>query len=145
MPQIKFSFVPERQLGEDYGDRTGMTISIYSTGSMIFGSEIIRLYEMDGKYIKLFADVQKRAVGWTIIEGKTDLDSLNDARQIKVTDGGIATVSIGRILKKLGIEKGTKFMHVPVKIYKSLLEVNPIYYIELVVEKPYKKPEEENE
>jgi len=145
MPTPKFSFVPERQVGGNGSTGHSYTVSLYANGSIIFPSEVVRVYELDGKYLRLYADVQKKSIGWSVIEDETSLEALNEARQIRKMKGGNAVVSVVKLLKHLGIPKGTKIMNLPVNVYKSPLNSSDIYYIELIVEKPYKKSEEEND
>lgn len=129
MPAPKFSFVPERQIGKD-SDET-YKVSIFKNSALRFPSEIVRVYELKDKYVRLFADLEKKAIGWQIVEGKTDLDTLSDARLMTVRKAGIVVLGIGKLLNKLGFEKGVAFSNLEVKKYKSVLDDRDIWYIEL--------------
>jgi hypothetical protein len=130
MPYPKFSFVPERQLGTE-GKDGSYRVSIMKNGVILFSKDTIDVYELDGKHIKMFADLEKKVIGWSIIEGKTHLDDLDNSRIIKRNQSGCAVLGITKILKKMGIEKGTVFHKLEVKKYKSALNTEDIWYIEL--------------
>ena len=89
------------------------------------------IYELEGKYLRLFADVEKKTIGWSIVEGKTDLDVINDARLLKANKGGVGVLGITKLLSRLGIEKRTAFKNLQVKLYKSPLNSYDIWYIKL--------------
>lgn len=130
MPAPKFNFVPERQIGKEssYGS---YRVSIFKNGTIYFKEDVINVYELDGKYMKLFADVDKKIIGWSIIENKTDLSELNEARLMKKNVNGVITITIGKLLKKLGIDKKESFPNLEVKRYKSPLLAHDIFYVEL--------------
>lgn len=130
MPRIKFSFIPERQINKPQ-EAKQYTVSIYSNGLMAFNAETLNIYELENKSIKIFADIEKKSIGWSVIEGKTSLDDLNDAHQLTKNVNGCATVSVMKILRKMGIDSGVKFSKLPVKVYKPKLEPYNIYYVEL--------------
>lgn len=133
MPTPKFSFVPERQIGED--EKVGYNVNIYGNGAIIFNGQVVDVYELNNKYIKVFSDLEKKAIGWTIIKNDTNLEELNNARVLKKTKNGNIILSVTKILKKLGWEKGMKFTNLPVKLYKSPLETDDIWYIQLEITK----------
>lgn len=130
MSTPKFSFVPERQIGQ-VSNEGGYSVSIFKSGVLCFSINTLRIYELEGKYIRLFADVEKKAIGWSVVEGKTNLDDINDSRLVKTNASGCAVLGITKLLKKIGIEKETSFFNLPVKVYKSPLNSYDIYYIEL--------------
>ncbi len=134
MPTPKFSFVPERQIGKE-SDDIGYTVSITKQGCILFTSAVVRIYDLDKKFIRIFADIEKRAVGWSIVENIEGLESLKDVRQLnKNVKSGIIVVSVKKLLQKIGIEKGTKHKHLTVKTYRSPLETDNIFYIQLTKE-----------
>ncbi len=130
MPAIKFDFVPERQIGKEQAE-SGYRVTIFKSGVLAFGGHVLDVYELDGKYLRLFADVEKKAIGWSVIEGKTSFDEIDDARILKRNSSGVAILGITKLLKKLGVEKGQLMPNLEVKKYKSALNSYDIYYIEL--------------
>lgn len=127
----KFNFIPERQLNKDTGDQTGFIVSLKKR-VMSFKKADVDIYELDGKYVRMFADTEKKVIGWAIVEGKTGLDELNDARILNRNDKtGVLTISIGKLLKAVGIEGIEEIRRCPVKTYISPLQKDTIYYIEL--------------
>lgn len=131
MPLPKFSFVPEKQIGKDIDE--SYHVSILRNNVLFFPAEIVRVYDLGGKYIKLFADIEKKSIGWSICEGKTDLDTLNTARLMVVRKSGQVVLGISKILKKFDMLK-TYHPYLEVKKYKSLLDDNDIWYITLTKE-----------
>lgn len=131
MKTPKFNFVPERQLGEVEAN-SPFRVSIYKAGTLVFPTDAVDIYELDTKFIRLFADKEKRSIGWSILEGGTNLEELNDARKLVKTANGNIIVSIRKLLNKIGIEDfedGWKNLNV--SIYKSSLHTNDIYHVEI--------------
>lgn len=125
----KFSFVPERQLGKDIVE--SYKVSINKGGILSFPSSSVSCYDLGGKYIRLFADLEKKVIGWTICEGKTELEVLNDARIMKTQKFGNVNLGITKLLKKLGFPIDKPLGQFEVKKYTSPLEINKIWYIQL--------------
>ena len=131
MPSPKFSFVPERQLNASSESET-YKVSIFKNGQLVFPTSVLDVYELEGKYLKLFADIEKKAIGWSIIEGTTDFTELEYARLIKKDKNQkVARLGITKILRNLNIDTGTSFLKLEVKQYKSALQDSAIWYIEL--------------
>lgn len=130
MPVPKFSFVPERQLNNETSG--SYNVSIRKNGILYFPSPVVRIYDLDGKYFRFFADISKKTIGWSIIEGKASLDDLVDTRKMVTHEkSGAGLFGIGKILKNLGIPKGTTFDKLEVKCYKSPLHSHDVWYITL--------------
>lgn len=140
MPTPKFAFVPERQLGQDPKE-SGYRVTLMKNGILRFPSDVVNIYDLDGKYIRMFADIQRKAVGWSIIEGKTSLEDIDDARLVKKNVNGGAVISIGRMLKKLGMSKETEFKNLEVNKFKGMLQANDIHYV--ILEKKAEDAKEE--
>lgn len=131
MPAPKFNFVPERQLGREVEDK-GFIASISKKGILMFSSSVTHIYELDGKYIKLYGDIEKKIVGWSMIKGNTTLSDVDNARLLrKNIRSGIVLVSIQRLLSSLGIEKGKAFKNLVVKKHIAPMYADEIYYIQL--------------
>ncbi len=130
MPAPKFDFVPEHQLGKTLEDST-YRVTITKAGCLFFSANDVHIYDLDGKYIRLYADVTKQTIGWSILEDKTSLDDLNDSRLLKRNKGGVCLLGITKILNILKVDKGKVFQKLEVKKYISPLQSYPVYYITL--------------
>lgn len=133
MPVIKFSFVPERLINKPIKDAS-YRVTIFKSGVLCFPSSVVHIYDLEGKYVKMYADVEKKTIGWSIIEGQTSLNDLNGARLIKKLKSGCAVLGIRKLLKSIGIEHGAQFKNLETKIYKSSLNESDIFYIQLTKE-----------
>jgi hypothetical protein len=98
---------------------------------LLFRKDDIKIYDLANKYVRFFADVEKKAIGWSVCEGKTALENLNDARVVNPNKVGCALFGITKLLKHLGFEKGVVFKDLEVKLYKSPLIENDVWYVKL--------------
>lgn len=141
---VKYNFIPERQLGLPPPEEK-YKVSLYQNSTIIFSSSVVSIYDLNNKFIRLFADTEKKLIGWSIIEGDTDLDTLKDARQLKVSVNGNIVVSVGRLLKAMNYELAESLKGLEVKKFKSTLTNNTIWYIELPPkEYIYQPPKQES-
>jgi hypothetical protein len=129
MPLPKFNFIPEKQLGSDY--EATFNVSLTKAGMIYFSPQNVMIYDMDGAFIKLYGDTEKKAIAWKIIKGSTSLTDLDSARKMSA-HGKIKSivVSVKKILSKLGI-KNVEAKKYEVKTYESSLLEDKLYYIEL--------------
>lgn len=131
MSTTKFSFIAEKQLNKTIGEG-GYRVSLYKNGVLAFPSETMRIYELANKYVKIYVDLERKTIGWAVIEGKTSLDDIDDARLMVQRKNGMATLMIGKILRKMGFEKGeAPTGDYDAKVYKSSFIANDIRYITL--------------
>lgn len=131
MKNSKFDFVPEKQMKAPNAD-VKFRVSIYKTGTLVFPADAVYIYDLDGKYIRLYADRAKRSIGWSLFEKSVPPEEMADARQLKKLGGGHIVVSIKKLLKSMGIEDlGGGFKQLEVGIYKTTLQANDIYYVTL--------------
>ncbi len=140
----KFNFVPEKQLGASNVGSGYWKLSILkSNTTMYFPKDMASALEMDGKYYRLFADKEKKSIGWSEVKGKIDLENLNDARLAKSNkNSGAVLFGIGKILQYLDYELKDSIKNLEVKTHISPLMKDPVQYIILPdVEKPYTKEE----
>jgi hypothetical protein len=126
----KFNFIPERQLNAKTEPQM-FSVTITKHNTITFSRSDVEIYELDGKYIRLFADTEKKVIGWSVLDGKVELDALNDARQLKAVKGsGIIVIGARKLIQATGIEmKESK--RLVVKKYASPLQKDIIYYVEL--------------
>ncbi len=142
MRQPKFAFVPERQLGGDpQATAGGYRVSIKKNGVIYFPTDVVKTYELEGKYIKFFADVQKKAIGWTVVEGdqKGGFSDLTGVRVMKRASpkSGQVVLAVGKMLKSMGVEKGVEFPNLQVRTYKDSLIEGDVWYVTLDKEAPF--------
>lgn len=128
----KFNFVSERQISDTHEPSTAFTASIYGNQQIVFNKDFIRIYELESKYVRLFLDVEKRAIGFSVVEGDTDFAKLNDARHLKPDAKGNIKVSIRRLLTKIGYAKPMKpISNLEIKTYDSKEYGGTMYYVTL--------------
>ncbi len=126
----KFDFIPERQLIKESKPVDPMfKASIYPNGALSFNKDYIEIYELGNKFIRIYADTAKRSIGWKILEGKTDLEEVDDSRKMVLTPQNSIKLSITGILSILGWTKGESYKKLPIEIYKS--DGIEIHYIKL--------------
>jgi len=128
---MKLNFVPERQLNREITPSV-TSITISATGAVYFPASYINVYDLEGKFFRVFADIDKRTIGWMFVEGHTDLGTLDDCRQVKKSANGNYAFSIKIILKNMGIDnEQLPIKGLPVQIFKSSLYPADINYIQL--------------
>lgn len=132
MKKAKFNFIPERLLNKsDDQNHSLFTVAIYNSGQIVFSEEIINVYEWENKFIRFFADMETKAVGWSILEGTVNSDNSSDLRQvIKEPKTGACKLSIKKVLKALNYEV-TERIKMPIGLYKSAMNAQDIYYVTL--------------
>lgn len=128
----KFNFVPERQVGKQ--SNANYRVSIYPNHCLIFPAEVVRVYELDGKFARFYADLEKKVIGWSILEGETSLENLSDARKLsKNKQSGAIAVSLKKLLSSLDIKIDPSFKRLDVSSYSSPLNAHEIHYINLKI------------
>lgn len=146
MPIPKFNFISEKQIGDKPDGNSCWRVSLHaskSTPSLYFPSDMVHALEMDGKYFQLFADLEKKAIGWRVIEGQTELESISNARLAnRNKQSGAILFGIGRLIKALNYEVTKSIPGLEVKTYMSPLLKGDISYVILPSpEKPYQEKE----
>lgn len=135
--EASFTFIPESQLtstrvGKDH------TVSINGKyGYFRLSNDYIRDNNLAGKYIKLYADKQKKAIGWKVMK-ETSLAALKDYRKITLYEKNIkgtichsSSIGIGSIIKALGV-KDKVYKKLPIHTYKEQgLLTEEYHYVQL--------------
>lgn len=131
MKPPKFNFIAERQLGEiPSGNGYWNATILASNNTLYLPSDMVNALEMDGKYYRIFADVEKKAIGW--LETKGQLNELNDARLAKANkQSGAILFGIGKILKTLNYPVKETIKGLRVQVYTSPLVQGEISYVVL--------------
>ncbi len=131
MKAPKFNFVSERLLNEPKADNA-FRVSIYKTGTLIFTGEVLEIYDLENKFIRLFVDREKRSIAWQVLPDNASLEELNDARKVVKTTNGNAVISVKKLLTAIGIQKadmGKGFKNLEVRTYKTALQAGDLYYV----------------
>lgn len=131
MRPAKYNFIPEHQLGNTDESSTGIEVTITKQSCIYFGTFLINLYELNGKYVRIFADIPNKSISWREVKGG-NLDSIKNIRKISVNTQGTAVLSIKKILEKMGIDvKKLPIKRIPVTTYQGALDEEPHYVIDL--------------
>lgn len=135
MKPPKFNFIPEKQIGNklDGGGCWKVNVLASQTNPLIyFPTDMVHALEMDGKYYQIFADIEKRAIGWREIKDETTLETINGARKInKNKQTGAVLLGVGKLMKALKYELKESVKGLEVKVYSSPLIKESINYIVL--------------
>lgn len=119
----KYNFIPEHQLNQDDSNELGYSVSITKAGMLYFSGFVSKMYELDGKIIRLYADKEKKSIAWKEIK-EGDLSILKNVRKLNIepTNNNIQ-IGIGKLLKAIGIEKDKlPIKKIPVTQYNDALE-----------------------
>ena len=128
----KYNFIPEHQIGTEGAVSNGFAVTITKGMCIYFNPFDISMYDLDGKFIKVFADMQNKTLSWKEVTGG-DISVLENVRQLKVSKlNGNILVGISRILKRMGITKEMlPFKNVPVTRYSESLSEGEFNVIDL--------------
>lgn len=136
----KFNFVPEKQLIKNIEGSYEVSLyvkDIKRSGKdelekfvlLCFSKTTTNIYDLDGKFIRFYADKEKKTIGWSILEKAEGLAQLEGVRQIKASSQGIR-LGIAKLIKVIGVKVESR-KKIEVKKYESSLQSHPIYYITL--------------
>jgi len=89
------------------------------------------VWDLEGKLLRLYADKEKKSIGWSVLEQKENFANLEGMRLVKVNTNGVAVFGIGKLLKAIGVELKESRKGLEVKTFKGSLYPNPIHYIQL--------------
>ncbi len=143
MPLKKFNFISEKNIGKEINMDFSYRVTVTKQNTISFNRETISVYDLEGKRIRLFADTEKKCIGWVVVDGKTSLPELNDARVIHSSGANkVANIGVTKLLKIMGIQLGVLRPGIPVQKYKDGNLGDEIYYIELKNNEPEKSREE---
>jgi len=131
MRPLKYNFIPEHQLNNFDDSASGIEVTITKQACIYFSTFVIGLYEMKGKYVRIFADIPNKSISWREVKGG-NLDSIKNIRKITVNTQGTAVLSVKKILEKMELNlKDLPFKRVPVTKYQGALDEEPYYVIDL--------------
>jgi len=134
MPAPKFNFVPEAQIKNMPHAETVFKVTVNKVGQLTFSREYTSVYDLDNKFIRIYADAEKKTLGWQIIDQSQTLEELDGLRLLKKNSTGNIQVSIGRLLAAIDIKIDKTLSKLRVKTYTSLMHAGDIHYVELVKE-----------
>ena len=125
---MKFNFISENKINHKEQE-SDFTVTVSKSGVLLFREEYTKAYELGGKYARFFFDKEHKTIGWTIVEGKTELEELNDARKLIVNVNGMIVVVVRKILKAMNYEMVTSLKRLPIKVYKTAMIAGDVHYI----------------
>lgn len=115
--EATFTFVPETQLTSRSSDPE-FRVTITQSGMLYIPREVIEIYDLDKKYFKFYADVQKKAIAWKYFS-EGDLGELQKIRKIGITPNGAGQISINKLLSAIGVKDLIgSISDIPVRTYK---------------------------
>lgn len=126
----KFNFTPVTRRSQlSRGSQS--FVSINNKGSIIFNRACIEQYSLADRHIQFFVDIEKKTIGWRIIETIHDFKDVKNKkyRLIRPSAWHTATLSIRFIMKEMGLH-GTAFHKLKIDKYIDTI-YNTIYYITL--------------
>ena len=129
----KFNFIPEAQLNQEPSESEGYSVRITKEGSIYFSSSVVKMFDLEGKIIRFYADTEKKSIAWTEVKNG-DLSILKGVRVMKPTtpESKFVILGIGKLLKNIGITKEMlPVRYIPVTTYKDLLVAEPFSVIDL--------------
>ncbi len=133
MPAPKFNFIPERQINEVGSGNGCWRVSLLNSKAsptIYFPKDMVYALDMDGKHFQIFADVEKKAIGWREVKGKTELETVKNSRKFtKNKASGVVLIGIGKILKALNYDLKESISNILVNRYESPLVIGEISYI----------------
>lgn len=130
--QKKYNFVPESQLNKDTNG-SEFQVNINRNGCIYFGSDIVRIYDLENKVIRLYADIEKKSIAWIEIKNG-NLSTLENVRVLKKNNPKVdcIVIMITKLLKSLGIEKTMlPFKNISVTTYKDNLIEGSFHVLDL--------------
>ncbi len=140
--EASFNFMPEATLptkAEKNQIRHWASVNkAYNT--IRFSPEYITDKKMDGGFIKLYYDKQKKSIGWRLMHEKS-LGDMAKYRQVNVSiitnakgyTTRVCSLGIKKILSELGLKEDDTFNRVEIKTYKEQGMLSNVYdYIKLV-------------
>lgn len=137
----QFTFIPEEQLTEKRLKERHPAVSIKVSGAMHFNSAAIEEYGLNNRYVRFYADPDKKALAWHIFDGANNLEDLN-LKHLKKNNAGTMVVGVGRILKKIGVNIKETIKDLLIQKYEDLMERKAFFYV-IVRETNTKEPERE--
>lgn len=132
MRESKFNFIPERQVYKPVSnDGSYAHVRITKNNFIVFTPEYMRLDNLEGKFVKFYADPSKKTIAWRIIE--ENLEELNGARKIHKATSKVnfAVFMIKKLLKALNFNPTKSYKDIPVYQYTDSLTKFEYHYITL--------------
>ena len=126
--QTKYNFVPVTYSRPHAHDGKAF-VSINNKGSIIFNRQCIEQYNLANKYIRMYTDIPKNAIGWQVIKTMHNFKDIKNKkyRLLKPTTLNVAKISISHMLQDLNVT-GKSFYKLKIHEYTDVL-YNKIYYI----------------
>lgn len=128
MKKENFNFIPfKRAKGEADARSPGDVTVNTKYGSITFSPSYLRDSGLEGKFIKFYVDVDKKALAWKVLE-ENSVEGLKDYRHVKKQKSGVCQLFIGSILKLYKFKDIMRFKGLKVKTnYPTYLEGTMCY------------------
>ena len=125
----KFNFMPVKATWKKSNRKP--TVTINKKKQIFFSNAYIQKYGADGRFIKFYADVSKKTLGWHLKNSVTDFKELKirENRQIKRNKVGVATLQIKSVLEELKLPD-KDYKQLEVNVFHDLL-FGTIHYVQL--------------
>ena len=124
----KFNFIPASQLQEKITKDRRPTVRINKNGQMVFSRTALEEFGLLGRFISLYADPQKSALGWHIFEGSSELQDLR-LRKLEKNASGTVQIGVSKLLKKMGIKLEKPLSDLLVQKYEDLTDRLTFFYV----------------
>lgn len=128
-----FSFIPENQLNKVQNGDTFESVSISTKGLMYFSRSYVNNYDLKNCFVRMYADPVKKVIAWSIFRDSDSISNTN-LKLRKLTPLGPSQeikLSVGKILKSIGVKTTKARLKLPVKKYEDLLEKKTFFYVDL--------------
>lgn len=107
-----------------------------ATGQFRLSAAYIKDHNLNGAFIKLYADVSKKAIGWKVFR-EGNLDELKGMHKLqcktytsKTGTNELCTISVTPLVKLLEL-KEKSYTKMPIQKHQSSLLEGDIFYVEL--------------
>lgn len=129
--QRKYTFIAENQLNS-FEESSEYSVTITKTGSIYFNTFICKMFELDKKFVRLYADIEKKTIAWREIKDGS-IETIKGLRQLKVNkDNENCMLMVNKLLEKIGITKEMlPIKKIPVTKYQDYLEKTEYNVIDL--------------
>tara|TARA_R100000789_G_C3003565_1_gene149506 strand:+ start:365 stop:802 length:438 start_codon:yes stop_codon:yes gene_type:complete len=131
MREATFNFLPFKKARIKEEEKKSGDITINTKWNTFIPSpRYIRDHALDGKYIKFFVDIPKKALAWKVLR-ENELADMSDYKQIKGSKIGAFQLSIKPILDLYKFKVPMKFKDLKVKTYNTSYLEGQMYYVKL--------------
>jgi hypothetical protein len=130
MREPKFNFLPFVKYTSPRGE--SLSVSITKAGLVQFTKHAIDKFALKDQWLRFYTDVGKGTIAFKKLTDEPNLEALQGIRKLYIHEKlGVGRVSIGKMLKSVGLKLPTETLHSELKIYKTLMD-GELYYFSVV-------------